>query len=193
MATTPIPAIRPLAPGVGQWYPTPPHDTPDWLKQALRRVFDDIYQLQGLLSPAGVFVIGTKPVVVTQAPKWSQIPNCVVTLPRPGSWAAFGSVTFDINAAGDIGKVFLVGLSVSGLAAPAQSTRIINPSAVQPGNPQALVQAQPAQITVAGVWQFHVTVNAAVQLQVQKDKTAPNSTSQADGVNCMLGAVWCGN
>jgi hypothetical protein len=182
----------PLAPNKGLWYPTPDKDTPEWLKRALRKAFDAIYQTQGQLLPTGVFAVGAGTIVVTQAPNWSAIPGCSITLPRAGLWTAFGSVTFDIKDAGDLNFAFLAGLVVTGLAASTQSTRIANPSARQSGSPQVLVQSQPTQITVSGVWQFNVVANAVAVLQAQKDKLAPNTLSQVDAANSMIGAVWCG-
>jgi hypothetical protein len=182
MATNPVP--QPLAPAKGNWYPTPPAGTPDWLKQALRRAFDAIYQTQGQLLPTGL---------VPLAPHWANLTNCVVTLPRAGLWTVVGSVTFDIKDAADVGFAFFVSLLVSGLSSTTPSTTIVKPNAIQSGQPQALVQAQPAQITVAGVWQFRAIANAVAQLQVQKATGADATlTSVADAANSTIGAVWCG-
>jgi hypothetical protein len=191
MATNPVP--QPLAPSAGLWYPTPPHDTPTWLKQALRRAFDSIYQMQGQLLPSGAFNVGSGTIKVPLAPAWNALTNCAITLPRAGLWTFFGTVTFDIKNSGDINFVFLVSLLVSGLAASTPSTTIAKPSAIQSGMPQALVQSQPTQITVAGVWQTRVIANARAVLQVQKDKHADAGVhSLADCANSMIAGVWCG-
>jgi hypothetical protein len=78
------------------------------------------------------------------------------------------------------------------LAATTQSARVVNKTTLQNGQPQALVQSQPTQITVTGVWQFRTVSNAYIQLQCQRDKDATGTTSLVDASNTMLGAIWCG-
>jgi hypothetical protein len=192
MATNPIP--QPLAPAKGNWYPTYPPDTPQWMQIAFRRAFDSIYQIQGQLSATGVFANGSGTVPVPKSPNWAQVKNCTLIFSRAGLWTVFGSVTFDIKLAGDVNFAFLVSLLVSGLSSANPSTVIVKPNAIQQGTPQALVQSQPTQITVSGVWQFRVVANGVAQLQVQKAAGASATlTSVADAANSMIGAVWCGN
>jgi len=192
MATNPI--FAPLAPGSGLWYPTYPPNTPQWMQQAFRRAFDDIYQIQGQLSPAGVFAIGSGTVMVPVAPSWGTLTNCMITFARPGLWTVFGAVTFDIKDAADLGYPFLVQCMVTGLAAATVSTTIVNPNAGQAGNPQVKVESQPSRFTVAGVWQFTVTANGTAQLQVQKGTGADATlTSVADCANSSIAGIWCGN
>jgi hypothetical protein len=191
MATNPVPLQ--LAPAKGLWYPTYPPNTPQWLIQAFTQAFNAIYQMQGQLLPTGVFAAGSGTVKVPLAPNWTLITNCSITFPRAGLWTVFGMVTFDIKDAADINYIFQASLLVAGLAASTPSTVVVKPNAAQAGNPQILIQGQPTQVTVCGIWQFRVTANGTAQLRVQKDKNADATLkSLADASNSSIGAIWCG-
>lgn len=104
----------------------------------------------------------------------------------------FGSVTFDITDAGDIGSVFSVILGTQGQQQTgAKAGGVAAPVNLIPQG-QVLVQAQPAIQTVTQNWSLRGVQGAQVRLLVEKDVHGAGTTSQVLGANSAIAAVWCG-
>ena len=191
MSTQPTSPFQLLS-GKTPWYPRPDPTLSPATNDALRRAFDDIYQIVNSLS-LGLQVTGSGKIVVPAAPKPpALVTGCQLTLSRAGFWIVFGSVTFDITDAGDIGSVFSVILGTQGQQQTgAKAGGVAAPVNLIPQG-QVLVQAQPAIQTVTQNWSLRGVQGAQVRLLVEKDVHGAGTTSQVLGANSAIAAVWCG-
>src|ERR1700757_1607147 len=112
-----------LLSGKTPWYPQHDPALSAQTQLALRRAFDNIYQITGTLLPLGAQATGTGSVIVPAAPVApAAIPGCQITFPRAGLWLVTGVWSVQILDAADLGHPFSGSLLVGGLAAPAGQT-----------------------------------------------------------------------
>jgi hypothetical protein len=199
MSTIPLPTppsslMLPTAPaqlpGTGLWYPPPDPSLSKQTQLALRRAFDQIYQISGTLISVGVQATGQGTVVVPAAPNaYAAVTACKVVFPRAGLWLVTGVLSFQVLDAGDLNHPIYGSLLIGGLQQqPGQS--IV--AARQQAQARLLVQAQPETHTIAQTWSFRANANGNAQLQVQKDAAATGTHTLVDGANSSIMAVWCG-
>lgn len=196
MATTPqsAPAQLPTSPSQLQdqqlWYPPPDPALSAQTRLALRRAFDQIYQIKGSLLAAGVQATGNGQVVIPPATSaFAQVTGCKITFPKAGYWIVIGVFSIQVLDAGDLNLPIYGSLLVGGLQQqPGQ--QIV--AARQQAQARLLVQAQPETHTISQAWAFRVNANGTAQLQVQKDKTATGTHTLVDCSNSSIAGVWCG-
>lgn len=190
MASAPTSPLQ-LITGKSPWYPTHEAALPERTNYALRRVFDNVYQLAGSLLPLGVAATGIGTLVVPAAPTPpATIPNCQITFSRAGLWLVTGVFSIQVLDAGDLNFAFNGALLVQGTQQPAGQSVV--PSAIQPAKAILLVQAQPETHTIAQVWAVRVNANATARLQIQKATGATGTHSLVDAANSAVIATWCG-
>jgi hypothetical protein len=196
MATTPqtVPIQLPTSPsqlqGPNLWYPQiDPKLSPN-TQLALRRAFDDIYQISGTLLPSGVQATGTGKVVIPPATSaFAQVTGCKITFSKAGLWLVTGVFSIQVLDAGDLNLPIYGSLLVGGLQQQSGQP-IVAPR--QQAQARLLVQAQPETHTIAQTWSFRANQNGTAQLQVQKDKTATGTHTLVDCNNSSIAGVWCG-
>lgn len=181
-----------LAPNKSPWYPRIDPKLSKETNDALRRAFDDIYQIVGGLLPFGVAAIGTKqiviPAAVTNPP--ASIPGCQIKFTRAGLWLVTGVFSIQVLDDGDLALPINGSLLVSGLQTPRGQG--VQPRATQNAQAVLQVQAQPEFVTIAQTWSFRALAGGTAQLQIVKDQTATGTHTLADGPNCSIQGVWCG-
>lgn len=190
--STPITSPLLLLSTKAPWYPRYDAKLSKETNDALRRAFDDIYQLLGSLS-IGLQATGTGKILVPAAPTVpALVTGCQLKLPRQGLWIIFGSVTFSVSDAGDVGSIFSLILGTTGQQQSGVKTGVANPiNLVAQG--QLKVAAQPVIQTIPGPpWSARFNVNGTVKLLVQKDSSGSGATSSVLGANSAIAAVWAG-
>jgi hypothetical protein len=180
-----------LISGTSPWYPKPDPALSAQTNLAIRRAFDDIYQLVNSLS-LGVQATGSGKIVVPAAPAPpALVTGCQLSLPRAGLWIVIGCVTFQIQDAGDIGSVFSLLLGAQGQQQAGPATGVSSPNMLVPQG-QLEAQAQPVIQTIAQNWSFRANQGASARLLVQKDSAGTGTTSQVLGANSAISAIWAG-
>jgi hypothetical protein len=180
-----------LLSGKTPWYPRPDPALSHETKDALRRAFDNIYQIAGTLLPIGVQATGRGTVLIpATATAPATVPSCQITFQRAGLWLVTGVWSIQVLDAGDLALPITGSLLVAGLQAPPGQT-VVAPT-VQQAKAVLKVQAQPVTHSVAQTWSFRVNANATARLQIQKDPAATGTHTLADGSNSSVLGVWCG-
>lgn len=193
MGSTPTtPLLPPPTSSKTRWYPTPDKSLSPQSQIAIRRAFDNIYQIDDALLPIGVQAFGTSSVVipaaVTNPP--ASIPGCSVVFPRAGLWQVTGVFAIQVLDAGDLalpiyGSILVQGLQVASGQSVAPVTNLLQRAVIQ-------VQAQPEFHMISQAWSFRVNAKGNARLQVVKDTTATGTHTLVDGLNSSILAVWCG-
>src|SRR5579864_7244383 len=92
-----------LLSGKTPYYPQPDPSLSPQTREALRRVFDNIYQIAGTLLPLGVQAFGKGTVIVPAAPVApSAVPGCQIVFSRAGLWLVTGVWSLKVLDAGDL-------------------------------------------------------------------------------------------
>jgi len=187
LPTSPVQLIS----GKTPWYPRPDPALSSQTKDALRRAFDNIYQIAGTQLPLGVQTAGRGTVVIpATATAPATVPGCQITFPRAGLWLVTGVWSIQVLDAGDLALPITGSMLVAGLQAPPGQT-VVAPT-VQQAKAILKVQAQPETHMISQTWSFRVNLNGTAQLQIQKDPTATGTHTLADGGNSSVLGVWCG-
>src|SRR5215472_10092523 len=102
--TTPPTSPNQLTSTKAPWYPMPDPKLSKETSLAIRRAFDNIYQIMGGLLPFGIAATGTAQIVIPAAvanPPAS-IPGCQIKIARAGLWQVIGTFSIQVLDAGDL-------------------------------------------------------------------------------------------
>lgn len=165
--------------GANKWYPSPPMDAPQWLKEFVRRVMDFSYQQRDTLSPAVVSGTGRETVLVGSTP--NTIEGMVLTLNRPGTWVVQAMVEVSIATViragcGGNSVTFDLGLTVDGVA---QATTAV-----------LKILAAPMDQTMVGLWRIRANQDSVISATIVKEGSG--GVAYAFGQNSSLVATWQG-